>query len=217
MLAVVSMALVSCGGGGLKPAKNAFLYADHGDCLGRTTSEIKTKNVWDDKLDRYVDIPDEKYYFVDIDEKGSNDCLKDYLKITRAAISKTGMRQLAVTVDLEVVKDIVLPKSDLPKCEECYDYYEVEFKPYGRFELLDKNLVLLADSYERRLPEGKKGDVKSLSIDIETGNYNGKDSPDAILKNAKYVRFNNVSLRATSGLGSRITGSRYLYGKEKIN
>ncbi len=214
MLAVVSMALVSCGGGGLKPAKNAFLYADHGDCLGRTTSEIKTKSVWDDKLDRYVDIPDEKYYFVDIDEKGSNDCLKDYLKITRAAISKTGMRQLAVTVDLEVVKDIVLPKSDLPKCEECYEYREVEFKPYGRFELLDKNLVLLADSYER-LPEGKKGDVKSLSIDIETGNYNGKDSPDAILKNAKYVRFNNVSLRATT-LGS-IEMVNTLYGKEKIN
>lgn len=208
MLAVVSMALVSCGGGGLKPAKNAFLYADHGDCLGKTKIEIKTKNVWDDKLDRYVDIPDEKYYFVDIDDKGSNDCLKDYLKITRAAISQTGLEQLAVTVDLEVVKDIVLPKSDLPKCEECYEYREVEFKPYGTFELLDKNLVLLAASYER-LPEGKKGDVKSLSIDIKTGR------PSEVLKNAKYVRFNNVSLRATT-LGS-IEIVNTLYGKEKIN
>lgn len=185
MLAVVSMALVSCGGdgggGGLKPAKNAFLYAEYGDCCGEEGTEVIPDGKWDDELHRFRDLT--KYYRM-VDDKGSNDCLKDCLKITQVAIAKTGMRHLAVTVDLEVLKDIVLPKCEID-----------DFEPRATFELLDKNSVVLKQIYVK-LPVGKKGDVKSLSIDIETGDYNGKDSPDAILKNAKYVRFNNVHVDA---------------------
>ena len=87
------------------------------------------------------------------------------------------------------MKDIVFP--------ECQGDY-LSFRPSGRIELLDKKGAVLCSAKEKVYLPTKKGDVKSVTSEIEfdykDGNVNGQI--DIVLKNAKCVRFNGVRFEA---------------------
>ncbi len=171
MLAVISMALVSCGGGN----KHKTLAESVRE------REEKEKAVLDAKLYEPA-TPAINYGKALPDEKDSFFSLRDYFEVKSVALSQTD----ETTVPSYVIATVTLEA--LEDAPEDFNYI------YGKITLFDENMLeIKSDGSEYKRTDGtttnsndfKKGDVCRLSANIHYQERNFD-----VLSKAKYVQIN---------------------------